>query len=31
MTQLGSDLLHPAGGVVVLLVVAVMNIHKPAG
>lgn len=29
--QLGSDLLHPAAGLVVLFVVAVMNIYKPRG
>lgn len=29
--QLGSDVLHPAAGLVVLLVVAVINIYKPRG
>lgn len=30
-TQLEGDILHPAGGIAILLVVAVLNIYKPRG
>ena len=29
--QLGDDVLHPAGGLLVLIVVAVLNLYKPRG
>ena len=31
VTQLEGDILHPAGGIAILLVVAVLNIYKPRG
>ena len=31
MAQLGGDILHPALGLVVLTVVAVLNLYKPRG
>ena len=31
VTQLQGDIVHPAGGIAVLLVVAVLNIYKPRG
>ena len=31
VTELGGDILHPAGGIAILLVVAVLNMYKPRG
>lgn len=31
VTQLEGDILHPAGGIAILLLVAVLNIYKPRG